>query len=63
MDICSIAIIYKRQGKFLEALELHRESLATKKNVLGCELVQLSVWLSKHVCKQEMLALLVLLRA
>ena len=35
--ICSIAIIYKNQGKFLEALELFNKSLATKEKVLSCE--------------------------
>ena len=33
--ICSIAIIYNNQGKFLEALELFSKSLVTKEKVLG----------------------------
>ena len=37
MNLCSIATIYKEQGKFPEALELCHKSLATKEKVLGCE--------------------------
>lgn len=37
VHLCSIAIIYKEQGKFPEALELYHKSLATKEKVLGCE--------------------------
>ena len=37
VHICSIAIVYKKQGKYPEALELYHKSLATKEKVLGCE--------------------------
>ena len=37
VHICSIAIVYQKQGKFPEALELYHKSLATKEKVLGCE--------------------------
>ena len=37
VHLCSVAIIYKRQGKLPEALEFYHKSLATKEKVLGCE--------------------------